>query len=339
MYCDMPFSRLHVYVNGEATLCYGQTWTSRGVGNVLTTDPMEIWRGKDAAEFRQSIVDGSFRYCTDCRCPEMIELRDPPVNFDLDSIGCLVLSYDYRCNLSCPSCRTTNQKPSPLSSTIHQRLMESQILKHVKMISVMGSGEALFSPFFWDLIARLKTIECHPDLCLSLTTNGTLLTSRNLDKIRASGKKIHNVEISVDAACETTYSINRRGGDWHTLMANIANIVACGIPLRLNFVVQSNNFREMPRFVDMCFDLGAEYVRFDALNNWGSFTREEYLERAVHFPSHPAHSELKEVLKNPTLADKRVHMAQLSEDFFSTLSSLRTMHTIAAGHYNKKSTT
>ena len=334
MYCAMPFTRLHVDVNGEANLCYGQTWNSRGVGNILETDIMEIWTGKLATEFRQSIVDQSFQYCTDCRCPEMVELRDPPSSPDLSVIDCLVLSYDYRCNLSCPSCRTTNHKPSPLSPLVHQKVMESGILRHVRTISVMGSGEALCSPFFWDLIAKLKTSECHPELCLSLTTNGTLLTPRNLERIQAAGKRIYNVEISVDAACEETYLVNRRGGNWNVLMSNIANVVNCGIPLRMNFVVQANNFREMPDFVEMCFKLGAEYVRFDAINNWGAFSREDYLNRAVHFPSHPKHEELRTVLATPVLHDKRVHMAQLSEDFFATLSPLKTMRAIAAK--NKK---
>ncbi len=330
MYCAMPFTRLHVDTHGDVNLCYGQTWTSQGVGNVLETDLMEIWRGAASAERRQSIIDQSFRYCTDCRCPEMIELKDPPPDPDLSVIGCLVMSYDYRCNLSCPSCRYTNHKPSPLSSLIHQKIMESEILMHVKMISVMGSGEALCSPHFWDLITRLKTVECHPDLCLSLTSNGTLLTPRNLNKIQASGKKIYNAEISVDAACEKTYLVNRRGGNWNVLMANLANIVACGIPLRINFVVQANNFREMPDFAKLGFQLGAEYVRFDAINNWGAFNQEDYLSRAVHFPSHPLHTELKIILADPILQDKRVHMAQLSENFFATLSPLKTIQALAA---------
>lgn len=319
---------MHVSVNGEVALCYGQTWTSRGVGNVLDTDPMSLWTGKDAEEFRKSILDQSFRYCTDCRCPEMVELRDPPQDIDLSVIGCLVLSYDYTCNLSCPSCRTTNKKRSPLSAIIHAKLMESGILKHVKMISVMGSGEPLASPRFWNLMDRLKTMECHPDLCLSLTTNGVLLTPKRLDRILSSGKEIHNVEVSIDAACEDTYLVNRRGGNWDVLMSNISHLVSRGIPLRLNFVVQANNFREMPRFVELAMKVKAGYVRFDAINNWGAFTPDEYRQRAVHFPSHPLHSQLKEVLKDPILRDGRVHMAQLSEDFFITLSPLQTIRRI-----------
>jgi hypothetical protein len=43
---------------------------------------------------------------------------------------------------------------------------------------------------------------------------------------------------------------------------------------------------------------------------------------------------LRTVLATPVLHDKRVHMAQLSEDFFATLSPLKTMRAIAAK--NKK---
>jgi molybdenum cofactor biosynthesis enzyme MoaA len=330
MFCKVPFDRMHISVDGGVTLCYGQTWTSRGIGNVLDTDLLTLWYGQNATEFRQSILDQSFRYCTDCRCPEMIDPRDPPDDIDLDAIGCLVLSYDYTCNLSCPSCRTTNKKDSPLSAIVHEKVMSSGIFKHVKMISVMGSGEPLASPHFWDLVAKLPALDCHPDLCLSLTTNGVLLTPRRLEKISSSGRRIHNVEISVDAAHEATYAINRRGGDWHALMSNIACATSLGIPLRLNFVVQANNFREIPEFVALAEQLGAEYVRFDAINNWGAFTPAEYTQRAVHFPSHPLHSQLQEVLRDPILKNPKIHLAQLSEEFFATLSPLQTIHAVGS---------
>jgi radical SAM protein with 4Fe4S-binding SPASM domain len=332
MYCSVPFNRLHVDVNGNATLCYGQTWTSRNVGNVLKTDPMTIWNSKEAHEFRKSILDQSFRYCTDCRCPEMVELREPPRDIDLSVIDCLALAYDYTCNLSCPSCRTTNKKASPLAPAIHEKLMESGVLGHVKTISVMGSEEPLASPLFWDLIDRLRILECHPDPSLTLITNGVLLTPKRLDRILSAGRKINTVEISVDAATEETYLINRRGGNWNTLMANIEHLTSFGIPLRLNFVVQANNFREMPQFVDLARKFRADYVRFDAVNNWGAYAQHEYLQRAVHFPTHPLHRELKDVLRNPILMDECVHMAQLSEDFFSTLSPLETIHNLNAKH-------
>jgi molybdenum cofactor biosynthesis enzyme MoaA len=330
MYCAVPFNRMHIYVNGEATLCYGQTWTSRGVGNVLQSDILSLWDNEAAREIRESILDQSFRYCTDCRCPEMVEKRAPPTDIDLSTIGCLVLSYDYACNLSCPSCRTTNKKDSPLSAAIHAKVLESGILRHVKMISVMGSGEALASRYFWDLVIRLPSLDCHPDLSLSLTTNGVLLTPKNLERILTAGKPLKNVEVSIDAACKATYLINRRGGDWDVLMSNLAYLVREGIPLRVNFVVQANNFREMPAFVELAIRIGAEYVRFDGINNWGAFTPEEYKARAVHFPSHPEHFQLKEILAHPILRDKKVHMAQLSEEYFSTLSPLKTIHAVGS---------
>jgi hypothetical protein len=331
MYCAVPFDRLHVDVHGEANLCYGQTWTSRGIGNVLATDVMELWRSPQATAFRQAILDQSFELCTDCRCPEMVERRDPPAHHDLDTIGCLVLSYDYRCNLSCPSCRTTLHKPSPLSEQIHDTLMRSGVLSYVRMVSAMGSGEALASPLFWDLVdVRLRSPDCYPTISLSLTTNGVLLTPRRLERILAPGRKLVGVEVSVDAARPETYAVNRRGGSWTGLMENLRHLSQSQIPLRLNFVVQANNYREMPAFVELALGLGADYVRFDALNNWGSFTPSEYEARAVHRPQHPEHQQLREVLAHPLMKDPRVHLAQLSEDFLETGSPLVTLRRVGA---------
>jgi molybdenum cofactor biosynthesis enzyme MoaA len=136
--------------------------------------------------------------------------------------------------------------------------------------------------------------------------------------------KIVSIDVSVDAATEDTYAGCRSGGSFTTLLENLKFVATTGLPLRLNFVVQASNFREMIQFAEMASDLGAYYVRFDAISNW-VFSAQEYLARAVHITSHPLHSELKRVLKHPVFSNPRVHTAKLSEDFFITQDPLKTI--------------
>jgi len=326
MYCSTPFRRFHINIEGDVNLCFGHTWTTKGVGNILQEDPMAIWHGARATEFRQSILDGSFRYCTNCRCPELLDLDTSPANLDLSYIDVLALAYDYRCNIWCPSCRQERVKPSPLAAEIHRRVLDSKILLFVKTLACNGSGEPLASPYFWDLIRHLPNLDCHPELGFVLCTNGLLLTADRLDDVRSAGKPVRGIEVSVDAATPATYNLNRRGGDWSRLLENLAYIATTEIPLRLNFVVQANNFTEMPAFVELAKGFGASYVRFDALTDWGAFTQEEFAHRAIHVPSHPQHGQLLQVLVHPSLQDPCVHMAKLSGDYFATLDPLTTIH-------------
>ena len=241
------------------------------------------------------------------------------------TIDVLALAYDYRCNISCPSCRHEKTKSSPLCEQIHKRILDSGVLLHVKNIAANGSGEPLASPLFWDLVAKLPTLPCHPELGLILCSNGLLLTPSRLSRILDSGKPLRSIEISVDAVCEETYAKNRRGGNWQKLLANLAFLAEAKIPLRLNFVVQENNFCEMPDFVKMAIDLGVYHVRFDALSDWGSWSQAELTSRSVHLPTHPRHPELLKVLEDPLLQNPIVHLARLSDHYFQTLDPRETI--------------
>ena len=126
------------------------------------------------------------------------------------------------------------------------------------------------------------------------------------------------VTVSVDAAREPTYRLNR-GGDWGQLRENLLFLSALpGVRLQLNFVVQDNNFGEMVEFVEVASGYSASQVFFAGLRNWDAvlpssarnlhpvFTDLEYQERAVHLPSHPRHGKLLEVLRDPVFRDPRV---------------------------------
>jgi sulfatase maturation enzyme AslB (radical SAM superfamily) len=321
---------MHIDANGDVNLCFGTCWTSLSVGNVLKEDPWVVWRGAAAAQFRRSILDQSFQYCTNCRIPELLDTGVGPTQHDLSVIDCLVLAYDHTCNISCPSCRIDGKKFSPLAKIIQDGIINSDIFEHVRTLSMFGSGEPLVSPLFWYMLEHLKSANCHPELNLNLCTNGLLLTEKNLARIKATNKPISGIEISIDAATKDTYGVNRQGGRWSDLLANLAHLATSGIPLRFNFVVQANNFQEMPAFVDLALKHNATYVRFDALNDWGTFTKAEYRERAVHFPTHPWHAQFKTILEDPKLKHPNVFLAQLSEVFILTLSPLQTIHKIKA---------
>ena len=304
MMCHRPFEQYYVTSNGNVHLCCPE-WIDAPAGNIFTEKPIAIWMGKKAHEIRASIVDQSFSRCTRCPFlpfPNGCVTKEPATFLDVSRIHTLTVAYDPTCNLSCPSCRTAVRGPDERSSTVQAKLLSSGIFNLVDRLCSSGSGDPLASPLYWDLLKKLPR-DRYPSLRLVLQTNGILLNQRNWERLGNNTQRINEILVSVDAATPTTYAANRRGGDWDILQDNLSRIFQHKIPLQLNFVVQANNFREMPDFVTMSRLLGASRTYFSALEQWGTYSTDEYLSRSVHRPTHPDHPALLETLKHPNLQD------------------------------------
>jgi MoaA/NifB/PqqE/SkfB family radical SAM enzyme len=270
---------------------------------------MELWHGERASQLRESITDQSFRYCINCGNPESLITPNPPATpLDLNTIGWLILSYDPTCNLKCRSCRNEHRGPSETTRRIHEAVLSSGVLKHSLTVCMSGNGDPFASSLLWSLLT--SDIECHPDMQLNLSTNGLLVTPERLRAITDTGKKIGSIHISIDAATRETYALNR-GGDWYVLLKNMDSIRGYPCHRQFNLVAQANNFREMEAFIDMACDYNADAIHLSALVNWGTYTREEYLSRAVHLPSHPQYEEFKAMLTKPTFWNPKVRIAKL----------------------------
>lgn len=302
MFCARPFSQFYVVENGDVHLCCPD-WMAMPAGNLFVTPPLEIWNGKVATRARKSILDKSFRFCINCPhlpgpsgCVVLDEKAEMP---SIERIGMLTMAYDPTCNLACPSCRTGIRGKAAQSAAIQDIILASGILKYVDTFYTSGSGDPLASPLFWELLKALPSQDC-PNLKITLQTNGLLLTPKTWEKLGENASRISEIFLSVDAASPETYKLNR-GGNWDVLNENLAEIKRRGIPLQLNMVVQKNNYREMLAFVDLADAYGAYRVYFSALENWGVLSEVDYLERAVHIPSHPEYSELVAILQHEKL--------------------------------------
>ena len=310
MFCARPFTEMYIDEKGDCHLCC-PFWMDETAGNVLTTPLMDIWMGPKAEELRDSILDQSFKHCANCGNRSLIKDKSSP--YDLSFIDILTLSYDQTCNLVCPSCRVSAKGASPLAHKIHRVVIASGILKHVKRLRAFGGGDALASSLFRDLLKQLPSLECHPEMTLSLQTNGLMLTPERYEEVLEAGRPIEEVLVSVDAANTDTYKLVR-GGDWDLLMANIANLRG-RCHTQMNFVVQDLNYKEISGFVELAHVLGVNGVYFSVLENWGTYETSDFLKRSVHRPEHPHHADLLRLLNESNLwrySDLDVSLTNLS---------------------------
>jgi len=314
-FCLKPFEHMEIVPNGNVHLCCPQ-WMPTPAGHV---DDEDAWNGEGANEIRNSIIDGSFRFCTGC--PWLADATGPvhvlkktiklPVM--LPRIPVLNLAYDKTCNLACPSCRTEHIVASDIErrhlARVQTRVIE--LLPRVDQLYVTGSGDPFASATYRELLRSIDPAK-YPRLAVKLHTNGLLFTKENWQALGPIRERVREVEVSVDAACAETYAVNRRG-DWTTLCANLAFIAGLRpvLRLQLSFVVQQNNWTEMHAFLLLASIVNATHVYFMGINDWKTFSPEEYRQRAVHLPGHPDHNAFKAMLRDPMFHQAGVSLGNL----------------------------
>jgi hypothetical protein len=292
--------------------------------------------GPIAQQIRASILDNSFRYCGACPFLEtttgFVQRADdqlaPAHRALLENgvtvvgrIGTLNLAYDRTCNLSCPTCRTglhvARGDEYERLAALQARLLDRDLLSRLSCLYVTGSGDPFASRLFRDLLRAIDPAR-YPRLSIRLHTNALLWTPQAWTELGPARVLVGQVEVSIDAATPQTYAINRRGGDWETLLGNLGFIAhlrreGAFCDLQISFVVQTNNWRQMPAFVELGRRHAVDRVFFSKLRNWGTFTEGEYRARAVHLPEHQENEQFRASLNHPALAQPNVLLGELRE--------------------------
>ncbi|MBN1958441.1 MAG: SPASM domain-containing protein [Desulfuromonadales bacterium] len=311
--CTRPFEWCEIHPGGSIFLCC-PGWLKRPLGNILEQDIDTLWNGPLAQEIRKSILNHSFHNCNSRRCPFLSTQTEPvsPVasvqnaevrtaleqrQTQLDYYPRrLNLCFDDSCNLSCSSCRSEIHqafgKELETCELVAERIID-QLLPQAHEITLSGFGDPFGSPTYLRLLHDLNQQPDGPDL--RLHTNAQLWTEQLWAALPALHSRISAAEISIDAATTETYALNRSGGSFSRLLNNLEFISRLCLPLTLSMVVQANNYREIPAFIDLANQFNAT-AYFSKLVNWGTFSQLEYRLRAVHIPEHPDHAEFHSLL-------------------------------------------
>ena len=331
-FCSYPFTRAHIAVSGKVFVCCG-AWIGKPIGNIFEDEFRKIWNSESAIDIRKSILDESFRFCKEKRCPRIVsgvvkkegtmqkyrynvEKQSPVMERGPEHLS---LNYDYTCNLHCKSCR---REIRMLDRDSQRKLMEfqdsllkSKLFKQIESMTVTGAGEALASPVFMDLFRKIRQSD-NPALKIKLRTNGILLTPEKWEEIKNVHYAIDSISISIDAADETTYRTLRRGGDFGKLMENLAFVARLKkqrrIKIKFNFVVQKSNYLQMPDFVKLAKKFDCDVVAFSKILDRKTYENGEYHDIAINEPGHPEFENLKTVLMHPVFKEPMVSLGNLS---------------------------
>lgn len=261
-YCSAPWNDITIELNGDVYFCQCQPWTTLGpIGNLLQNSLREIFTNAKANLLRDSIFDQSFRFCDKNTCGYIWNLEEvenlahikPATLPSMILLNGLVES----CNLQCPQCRSGlnySPKANPQVTKILNILLDAyQDYDGYVTFCADGSGEFFANEAYIDFLSSDKFTK---KMFIEIYTNGTLL-NKNYNLLKYRAHNIASLSVSLDAATpETYYKI--RGHDLNQVISGITSALYLGIDIRVNMVVQKNNYHEILDFQQLCKDLGIE---------------------------------------------------------------------------------
>lgn len=316
-YCNRPYTWFYYAWFGAYSCC--STWVEYPIGNPAADSPEECWNSTVAKLYRLSADTRTYCFCKKDACGFINgrKLNEQKIT-DYTIPEKITLGLDYTCNLHCASCRNHTQIVSGEQLKIREVFAEEIIktgwLEKTNELELSGSGEALFSKI--DRKILFSNEQCKRN-SISLMSNGILLNDDNLQKLKQHFKSIR-LNISIDAAKESTYKELRRGGNWNVLMDNLYKIGKMRQSndieyVEIRMVVQKKNYKEMIDFIQLGKKYLVDKVVFTKLLNWNMYSTENYLEEAMLNKDGSLKKELHQILQMDIFKDEIVVISEFKQ--------------------------
>jgi molybdenum cofactor biosynthesis enzyme MoaA len=324
-HCQVPWETLGVNANGDVFICSSPSWIPKFVGNILEcNDIYQILNSDLALSIRQEILSGRYTYCNNRLCNFFSQI--PVDRYVTDGTATvphtvnyspelyvkqipknIILDFDYTCNFVCPSCRSEliNYNNHHVLAPINDRI--SQQIKHLiidqikdEMVSIRWcGGEPFISRVYSDLLEYIF-LNKQAKIEHIIQTNGSYLKKKS-DLVTALLPTVKDMRVSFDAATADTYHKIRVNGQWDHLLENVRWLRQCidqvapECVLSADFVVQLDNYKEIPAFIDLCQELGIDKINWQKMWNWGTWSQEEFLNKNIYRSDHPQYADLVQV--------------------------------------------
>jgi radical SAM protein with 4Fe4S-binding SPASM domain len=273
-FCNSSFTTVAIHANGDVAPCLCKGWHTYGpVGNLHENSLEEIFNNEKMQKFRETIYDQSFKFCKKNTCGKLWNL-DQVENFDHVKIPKLPTTIffqnlDYSCNLKCPSCRLEpiySKEINPDAKFILDTIKkEYQDFDQSVMICGDGQGEMFASSAYLEFFNALDLPRCFR---LATNTNGNLLLKRMdlLTKLHQQNQ-IAAIAVCFDATNAKTYK-KIRGGRFDLVTRGVEEVIAQGMNVTAQMVVQYENYQEILTYRDMCLEFGVTHMGLQRIQRW-----------------------------------------------------------------------
>lgn len=339
--CPVPWNTMGVTMSGDVFICLSPAWVPRFVGNVLTAEDVyaDILNSTESQKIRQEIVNNRYYYCNNFLCSHFSSVpaenyvaqptddssSEPMVfesqaSYQVSQIPHnLIFDFDYTCNFRCPSCRTemiNNNKHHiirPLNEKIASRI-KSLVIDNIKDQPIeirWAGGEPFISDVYVDLMQYIIDTQ-KSNIKHVIQTNGSYLKSKS-ELVKYLLPHTKELRISFDAATPDTYHQVRINGRWDNLLENVRWVMQeisdqnCPVRVTADFVVQEDNYREIPEFAVLCQSLGIQHINYQKMWNWNTWSADEVKRRSVWHVEHEKYNEVLELLNRAKELQNRIY--------------------------------
>lgn len=325
--CLSPFFTAEIFRDGETYICCPDYTLIGSVGNVFKQSWDEIWNSQKAKDLRKKILANDYSSCRLSLCepeffPLCIELENisaDKLDFNNPKARIVKISTDSSCNVACTLCRgkiicNNNQKDIDfLDSKIESVFLP--ILKDAEIVNFCGSGDPFASRHFRKFIKIAA--ETYPKLRFDLHTNGILCNEENLVELGIKDR-LSTVQISLHSATKEVYDKIVKFGNWEKLNNNLeylAGLIEQGKlnQLHLNFVVNADNYKDIPAFIELCKKYHAKAFYWQYRDLGGVY---DYDKMNICSPAHIEHKNFVKIMSELNIdKDQKVFMTPLLRKF------------------------
>jgi radical SAM protein with 4Fe4S-binding SPASM domain len=159
-----------------------------------------------------------------------------------------------KCNLKCIHCYANAKVVGDELNTEEAKLFIDDLAEMRIPVLLFSGGEPLLRKDILELMtyATSKGVRC------SLSTNGTLISSKVAEKLKEAG--ISYVGVSIDGVRETNDVFRGVRGAFDKAFEGLLNVKEVGIPTGVRFTVTKYNLKDVPAIVDLLVE--NEILRF-----------------------------------------------------------------------------
>lgn len=348
--CKKPFEDSVLGLKGGLSVCAGiMNMPSWGVPGFYSSFS-SIWHSNIMKVLRLSIINGTYSFCDKVKCNYLFECGQREIDLDelhyytsrekesLDAISkkeyypknhifnienyCIVerkypdvvfLSFDFSCNLHCPSCRDrvmveTGMRKKRLVGFDNR--MKEELYPHVNRLKVSGTGEVFASEVHQATIFDKKIADKVKKI--GILSNGSLFNKEKFDRLYDLYEEIV-VFISMDGATKETAEKLRRGVDFDKWKSNMEYLGQMRAQqkikqLSFNFVVQRENYKEMAEYARMCLKYEADAIKFSKIYKSRTISDEDFLSVSMFDLKGEMLPELKEVINDEVFKSPKIHL-------------------------------
>jgi MoaA/NifB/PqqE/SkfB family radical SAM enzyme len=292
---------------GNCLLCDCDGWLPIPVGKVQDfTSIEEVLSCASAKILQEDVSNGNFMWCAVDHCGIRNSNR-------IKQHMTLSINIDDSCNLQCPSCRRDHIMLTSGTEYDYRLQNANTILSWLKKydqpihITMSGNGDPLASAIMRPII---KEFYPKDNQTFTLFTNG-LLIKKQINEGMPIFNAVKNFNISVDAGSKEVYEDVRRPGKWSVLLENFDYLATLKNQqvVNLNFAVQNKNYKDIPKFVELCQQYGFR-GNIHQLDDWGTWAQMKSLDpdlwtiqngifsdHKVLDSVHPNHHECKQLIE------------------------------------------